>query len=248
MKLYLNLVVILCLIFLGANCTHTVSTKNLSPQIEIKQADCQIAVYSKTATVAENSHFLGEINVGNQRFTTDYGFDAALAVAKKEGCKLGADAIKIVQRGGFSDTDYTIKAKAISFDKSNRTVSIKSKEEIILYLDSEDNLNPIEGIWTSADNRYQIGIIKEASSGGMGFVGVILRSENKRWDLGEVKLELEESAFNNTFNANYYMDDYSKQGIPAMITNGALIEMYVINPNDKESQKITYIKNYPPVP
>lgn len=115
-----------------------------------------------------------------------------------------------------------------------------NKTSLTKYFDMNiHNLNPIEGIWTSAeDNNYKIGIIRDTSNINRDFVAIIIETEHMYWKPKQVKIEFEKTAYPKVYSTTYYMGDHSKKGATSFIDDIGFLKI--------ESVDTKYIKNYPP--
>lgn len=108
------------------------------------------------------------------------------------------------------------------------------------------DLNPIEGIWSSIeDKQYRIGIIRDDSRTNRDYVAFILESDNPLWEEKQVKIEFSSTAYKSVFSTTYYLSDHSKQGTTAFINDKGILEIKLKNPEDNSELNATFIKNYP---
>ena len=108
-----------------------------------------------------------------------------------------------------------------------------------------NNLDLIEGIWTSVENNlYRIGIFKENTDSKRDFVGIICETDHPLWEPRQVKIEFKKTAYKRAFSTTYYMGDHSKQGTTSYIDDYGFLEIKLKNP-DGSPLICRFIKNYP---
>jgi len=122
----------------------------------------------------------------------------------------------------------------------------KNKNELIKYFDQNfEELNPIEGIWTSIeDNRYQIGIFKDHSNENRDYVATIIETQNPLWIPNQVKIEFLKTAYPTVYTTTYYMSDHSKQGTTSLVNEYGILEIKLRN-QDGSPLESNFVKNYP---
>jgi len=121
-----------------------------------------------------------------------------------------------------------------------------TESELKTKLDSYSDLKPIEGIWSSIeDNQYRIGIIRDDNNAKRDYVAFILESDNPLWEVNQVKIEFNSTAYKSVFSTAYFMSDHSKQGTTSFINDKGILEIKLKNPEDNSELNATFIKNYP---
>ncbi len=145
----------------------------------------------------------------------------------------------------YTGYDPSLKVKPVKRFENWETIA-KTKEDLINYFDKNIlNLNPIEGIWTSAgDNKNRIAIFKDDESSKRDYVATILETSNPLWSPKQVKIEFNNTAYKDTYNVTYYSADHSKNGGLSHIEKQGLLTVK-LTAQDGSSFKFTFIKNYP---
>ena len=181
----------------------------------------------------------GDVVFSGSGGATTTSFQSDLNVATRRSLK-SFDKISYT----FNESMTPIE-KDLSFDLSYLNVDSKSEESIRNYLDSKE-INSIEGIWeySSSDNsNYKLAITKE----GYKYNATILEGVN-RWRPGELKAVIEPSASNAIKTIRWTMGD-KKTVVKAIakVTNNALMEFELKNPNNQSSDlsKTILYKSYP---
>ena len=137
-----------------------------------------------------------------------------------------------------------------------------SEEQLQKYFDENiETLDPIEGIWTSENGVYRIGIIKDRAIGlfdgtnlnlnrERDFIAIVVSSGNAYWQSGQVKVEFRKDmveSFEKQHSAYivtaYYMSDHSKQATTAFIHSG-ILRIKLKDSNIHPTEGI-FVKNYP---
>ena len=94
------------------------------------------------------------------------------------------------------------------------------------------------GIYEGVDQQgYKLACIKEGADYFLIFMGV--KSNNSRWELGDVKAELRPSASAGLFKATWYMADKSKNDDAYLVFDGTSMKTYVAN------EETIYLKMFP---
>ena len=115
------------------------------------------------------------------------------------------------------------------------------------YLDeNEDELNPIEGIWSSLDSRYAVGIVSANKESDLAFIGFILDTIEKDWQVGVVKFQIRKTAYEDAYGLRMLRKDQSAMGTTAMLRDEALLEIKFDHP-DRNFLDVNLIKSYPEV-
>lgn len=121
----------------------------------------------------------------------------------------------------------------------------KTKDDLVKYFDSNlHSLDPLEGIWTTTDNSYTVGIFRDTLLNKRDFVATIISTERPFWKRGDVKIEFVATAFSKVYTTRYYMGDKSEQGTTARIDEDGLLTIPLKNLN-KSPLQMSFIKNYP---
>ncbi|MBT4034782.1 MAG: trypsin-like peptidase domain-containing protein [Candidatus Marinimicrobia bacterium] len=122
----------------------------------------------------------------------------------------------------------------------------KSEIELKSYLDSnQSTLDPIEGIWEGLeDNKYRIGIFKNAGEGNRDYAAYILESTNSYWQPYQVKMEIRHTAYPKIYSINYYMANHSKQSTTATIDDIGFLK-FSLKDSKGERFDSNFIKHYP---
>ena len=86
-------------------------------------------------------------------------------------------------------------------------------------------LDPVEGIWTWDDNKYQVAIVKDHAGENehYDYIAKIIRADSGTWKPGQVKLLLNSTASPNLFTGVYYARDKSRTNTSFVVENFNLI-------------------------
>ncbi len=89
--------------------------------------------------------------------------------------------------------------------------------------------NPIEGIWVTDDNKYELAIVKNDFSicQGYDYIGFIVQSTDPAWEAGKIKLQLKATAIPKLFTGlvhkkpNSYLNITDEQSVGTTFRIGA---------------------------
>jgi serine protease Do len=147
----------------------------------------------------------------------------------------------------------------------------KSEAEFRKYLDDNaDNLHVLEGIWTVHVSEtwrnvynpmlsgslpscipYRLAIVKDTTNSGYDFVAVVLESEYSHWTPGSVKARFRKTAYENVFEALWFMGDFSSKRENYIIDESGIIKSIRISydPNHviEYTTETILLKAYPPI-
>ncbi len=94
------------------------------------------------------------------------------------------------------------------------------------------------GIYEGVDEQgYKLACINEKGEYSLIFLGI--KSNDGRWNIGDVKAELRPSASSGLFKATWYMADKSKNDDAYLVFDGTSMKTYVAN------HETNYLKMYP---
>jgi len=105
---------------------------------------------------------------------------------------------------------------------------------------------PIEGIWTTPDNRYVVIVAADEGKIHGDFDGAILSSTNPLWTKGELKMSMRETAVPDVFVGDYFLGNKQKHGVTYTIEKGALLKFTLRMPNGTNEEQ-TFIRLFPKV-
>lgn len=240
---------------MGFTVLSETETKQLDKDDYNKYLFCSvshIAIFSKR-TVTVTIEFFDIFNEKVFSATAEHDFqytDGELSLLK--ATELAISKIKTNYTGFNSTFELDIsekleqaRRKAVEEFKDWETVN-EDRASLRRYYDLNiNNLDPLEGIWTSVEeNRYRIGIIKDTLNLYRDFVAIIVETENQLWQPKQVKIEFEKTAYPRFYTTTYYMSDHSKQGITSFINDIGILQIELKNP-DGSPLESNFIKNYP---
>lgn len=181
-----------------------------------KPADYPISVYPEELRVPRPYEVIGAMYVGETLFTVFGGsFEAELNTLRQKARRVGADAIKItsIQEPDFLHAKHRVEADLIRFTAPWESFAM-TEAELKLYLQAEQGLDPLEGIWISQDtSQNRIGIVRNQAKPGRDFIAFLLASSNPAWQPGDKKLDLASGERAGVYRGSYYLDDYRRQGV-----------------------------------
>lgn len=185
------------------------------------------------------------------------GREVFKGVGKYQGFSIQADLDGALQRAfeGFARS-YSEFKPSLAIDPAEEvrekygsweTINL-SEQQLRDYCDKNmETIDQIEGIWTETENnRYRLGVFRDTATVNRDFVAVVLQSETPYWEPGQVKIEFGRTAYASAYSATYYMEDHSKQGTTAGITENGLLSLK-LKDRDGKSLDSYFIKNYPGV-
>lgn len=98
-----------------------------------------------------------------------------------------------------------------------------SEADIKNYLERNlAKLDPIEGLWYSADYDYKLAIIKDPRK--KRFIGIVLETKSKTWATGQVKAEFRKMN-DGAYKTVLYVDDHSKRNLESSIHKNILLNI-----------------------
>lgn len=110
--------------------------------------------------------------------------------------------------------------------KNEKTKNLTEKS-LISILEKKDHKNPIEGVWSTIDNKYKIGIIADEKF-DRKFTAFMIKADSIYWIPKQVKAELTLNDDNQTFLTSYLMRDHSKVTTQTQFINDSntILSMY----------------------
>lgn len=121
-----------------------------------------------------------------------------------------------------------------------------TEETIKAYL-TNNNLDPIEGIYKSYQTEklsyYKLGIIKK----GNKYKAIIIETDLKNWQPGDVKSEFENSSMSGLYSVRWFMADKKPIDTFGMLENEGLLTIEFKNPQTREKTQDKFIKMFPSV-
>jgi serine protease Do len=109
-----------------------------------------------------------------------------------------------------------------------------------LLSDRSSQLQPIEGIWTTQDGVYRLGILRSGNPERL--VAFILETKNFLWRPKMVKATFDSTAYPDVFSVNYFTSNHTNVGTTSKLTGGLLSIPITV---DGKQDVVTLIKNYP---
>ncbi len=105
------------------------------------------------------------------------------------------------------------------------------ESDIIAHADSMGaSLDPIEGVWTvmqsgqwrntstgesgdapNSSGDYRLGVVRDSSTSGWGYVVVVLESKHSEWQPGHIKAHLRETAYGGIYECKWFRLDRSEE-------------------------------------
>ena len=117
----------------------------------------------------------------------------------------------------------------------------KSFVDFKIYLDSKKLRFPFEGIWTSSEGDYTLGVVRTESDPRYKYYGFVLESRNSNWSPGEIKVKFEALIPKRLVPGQYWMSNKSNRG--ALWKTGAHSD--TIAGTISESGDVVLIRSYP---
>lgn len=113
----------------------------------------------------------------------------------------------------------------------------------VKYYFGERDLDPIEGIWTWDDNKYQVAIIKNNTGIEMeyDYVGVVIRAYSGSWRAGQIKILLNSTASLTIFTGVYFDGNQNRTNLSYIMDNPNIV---TVNYSFDGSQPLL-IRDYP---
>jgi len=128
------------------------------------------------------------------------------------------------------------------FSKIDNLETIEMTEETLrAYLDdNEGMLRPLEGIWTTSEGDYRVGMMWQGTR--QRLVAFILETKRALWRPGHVKAIFEPTAYDEVFTATYFMGGHSEIGATAKLSGGILSVPLEVGGTE---EVVNFVKNYP---
>ena len=88
------------------------------------------------------------------------------------------------------------------------------------------DLDPVEGAWQHEEHAFEVIISRNdfAVAGGYDYIGIITRSDEPRWNKGDVKLLLRSTDSNSVFEGVWMTRNKAKQEMTFVAQNRNLIQ------------------------
>lgn len=129
-----------------------------------------------------------------------------------------------------------------------------NRDQVIERYFKGKTIDIVEGIWSTTDNKYEITILKNTSGTftDSDYIGVITRSSESRWKLGEIRLLLRKTASPQLYTGSYYVETTSMwgngkkdYGSTFTMSGNNLIECYLPTGIYGLPVKTTFLRTYP---
>lgn len=104
-----------------------------------------------------------------------------------------------------------------------------TENEILTYLRSAKTPDKVEGIWENA--TYKIGIIQSETTANL-YNGIIIKSENKNWSPGEIKLTINKEK-NNSYTLSFITGDKTE-----LLKNKILFFKNILDATDLQLSRV----------
>jgi len=142
-------------------------------------------------------------------------------------------------------TSCTTVTRYISLPKP---IGEMDKKQIINTYFIEKELDPVEGIWVTDNNQYEIAILKNTSkmNAQYDYVGVLTESQSLHWKVGETKILLKKTVSNSVLTGIYYLGNKEEYGTSFLMPNENMIEVYLPTGPYGIKQKTFLLRTYPP--
>ena len=120
------------------------------------------------------------------------------------------------------------------------------EEDIREYLDN-NNIEDIEGVYTSTGltgNTYKVAILKK----GFKYHAKVIETNNSNFEIGDLKMIIEESSVNTIFSVKYLMGDLSEKTSIANFDKKAIISFKLGQTNNSgqlQTLDVSFYKIYP---
>ena len=127
------------------------------------------------------------------------------------------------------------------------TIPISNREEAIKGYLADRNLAPVEGIWVTIDNQYEVMITENRFDlyPKYDLIGFVADTQQTWWRPGEVKLLLKETASSKFFTGVYFSRRRTEYGTSFVLTGPNVLE---INPSTgpyERREKVLLVRVYP---
>jgi len=106
--------------------------------------------------------------------------------------------------------------------------------------DNGERLRSLEGIWSTTDGMYRVGIMRRGSADRL--VAFVLETNHALWRPQMVKASFELTAYSDLFTTTYFLGNHTRVGATAKLAGG-LLSIPVTR--DGKEDVITFVKNYP---
>lgn len=159
--------------------------------------------------------------------------------------------IKIIK--GYQKPDYLLQQLKPIVEKYNKTSKFKfpeveqtseTEQSLKTYLNS-NKLSKIEGIYKSYQSDhlgyYKIGIRKFKEK----YKAVIVESDFKHWQTGEVKAIFEQSSMNGLYSTKWYLGNKTPYETFAFMETPSVLAIEFDDPSTREKRLSKFIKMYP---
>lgn len=120
------------------------------------------------------------------------------------------------------------------------------KDQFIGKFFKDKDLDEIEGVYTSSDNRYEVAVIKNKSDfkSQYDYLAIITDTNTWNWKKGQVKFELKNTATPTIFTGNYFMGNKMRVGRTFFLKKG-YIEVNLPTGYYGTNQPALFLKAYP---
>jgi len=146
----------------------------------------------------------------------------------------------------FNSLAYTYDSRLTPKVRYPEVENTGESEETLKAYFSQNQLDPIEGIYKSYQDQsmthYKLGVRKF----GDIYKVIMLESDLEHWKTGEVKAVIEPSSLGSLFSIKYYMGN--KQSIETFgkMENSALLEIELPTADQSSKSWASFLKVYPP--
>ena len=142
-------------------------------------------------------------------------------------------------------TSCTTVTRYISLPKP---IGEMGKKQVINTYFIEKELDPVEGIWVTDNNQYEIAILKNTSkiNAQYDYVGVLTESQSMHWRVGETKILLKKTVSNSVLTGIFYLANKQEYGTSFLMPNENMIEVYLPTGPYGIKQKTFLLRTYPP--
>jgi hypothetical protein len=203
-----------------------------------------IPVYSPEMSPSRPCVVLGDLSISPTPITVlGGGIASEMKRVMEQAHARGADAVQIVaiQKPGFMSPDYSVQAKLLRYADVWETVAL-SENDLKAYLrKNQSALDPIEGIWSDG-LPHRLGIIRDASKPGRGYVAYTLTPDVASWQVGYKKMDILPGDPPGSYHMKYYADDFSRSVVIVTLEQNRRFRFILNSGDDAISIVFTKLK------
>jgi len=212
-----------------------------------KPADYPILVYAEDEPVPRPCEVIGTVSIHAASSTLFGGSDEReMLKVIQTAREKGADAVQVqsVRKPGFSNANFRLTADLLRYADAWEWVAIPEQEFANYLKTNRQNLDPIEGVWNASGPVPQrIGIVRDNSKPGRGFVGFVINTTNPTWHKGYKKIDIQQGPRSGIYLFNYYSDNFSKRETTVILDRRTVFALAI--PRDDEKADVIAFSKEP---